>query len=120
MDSQLVMPIVGLISGITALAGAATAFIKQHTQIARQKAELDKVKADRSSTGERRDRENQEVHDMLLRHSFEIQHIKDTQSHHIEVVRDVQDTCSVLNTNVAKLSVVVENLAEIVKEMKAK
>ena len=81
-------------------------------------AGLIKIIADRRATKIDRDSDSQKLHDMILKHDFAITTLKDNQALTATVVDDLRDTCSTLNTSVAKLDVNVGNLAEAIKELK--
>ena len=100
-----------LIAAIVAFLGALTMLVKVYTDILR-------IKADRSSTKEARDKDSQELHDQVLKNTLAITTLKDNQALHATVMDDLRDAVSVLNTNVAKLGVVVDNLSEAVRELK--
>lgn len=103
-DPKFIAAMVALIVNIGAL-------VKVYTDILR-------IKADRLSTKENRDSDSQQLHDMILKHDFAITTLKDNQALTATVVDDLRDTCSTLNTSVAKLDVNVGNLAEAIKELK--
>ena len=100
-----------LIAAIVAFLGALTMLVKVYTDILR-------IKADRSSTKEVRDKDSQELHDKVLAQGFAIQQLKDAQSLTSTVVDDLRDQCSTLNSNIVKLDVNVANLTEAIKEMR--
>lgn len=81
-------------------------------------AGLIKIIADRRATKIDRDSDSQKLHDMILKHDFAITSLKDSQALTATVVDDLRDTCSTLNTSVAKLDVNVGNLAEAIKELR--
>lgn len=67
------------------------------------------VEKDRAETKTQRDTDSQQIHDTLLKHSFEITNIKGQQDHHGEVLEDLTKQLALLNTNVVKLQVTIEN-----------
>lgn len=77
-----------------------------------------KIDGERKTTKELRDKDSLEVHDTLLKHSFQIQQLKDAQLLTSTVVDDLRDTCSQLNSNIVKLDTNVQNLTEVVRELK--
>lgn len=81
-------------------------------------AGLIKIIADRRATKIDRDSDSQKLHDMILKHDFAITSLKDSQALTATVVDDLRDTCSTLNTSVAKLDVNVGNLADAIKELR--
>lgn len=100
-----------LIAALVGFIVAATALIKMWTDILA-------IRRDRLSTKETRDKDSQDMHDEIIRLKMQITQIKDNQDHHAEIMEDLRDTTALLNTNVAKLGVVVDTLSETVKEMK--
>ena len=100
-----------LIVAIIAFLAAGTALLKQITDML-------KMKAQRQETKELRDADSLAMHDELLKHSMMITQLKDNQALHATVMDDLRDTTAALNTNVAKLGVVVDGLAEAVKELR--
>lgn len=104
LDPKLVVAIIAFLASLTALA-------KQITDNLR-------MKADRADTKAIRDADSAKLHDDVLKHTMQIAQLKDNQAMHATVMDDLRDTTAALNTNVAKLGVVVEGLAEAVKELK--
>lgn len=104
MDPQLIGAIIGLITATTLL-------IKVWTDIA-------KIKRDRMETRDARNKDSLALHDAVLKHEFAITALKDNQSLNATVVDDLKDQVGILNTNVVKLTVVVEQLGETMKELK--
>ena len=100
-----------LIPAVVLVLTAAAGLIKVWTEIA-------KVKADRLASKETRDKDSLEIHDTILKHSFQLQQLKDAQSLTATVVDDLRDTCSQLNSNIVKLDTNVLNLTEVVKELR--
>ena len=100
-----------LVVAIIAFLAALTALVKQITDVL-------KLKAQRQETKEARDADSLSMHDELLKHSMLITQLKDNQALHATVMDDLRDTTQLLNTNVAKLGVVVDGLAEAIKELK--
>ena len=77
-----------------------------------------KIDGERKTTKELRDKDSLEVHDTLMKHSFQITQLKDQQALISTVVDDLRDTCSQLNTNIVKLDTNVQNLTEVVRELR--
>lgn len=100
-----------LIAAVVLLLTTGAGLLKVWTEIA-------KVKADRLATRVDRDRDSLEVHDTLLKQGFQIQQCRDALALYQTVQDDLKTELNILNTNVAKLTVVVENLGETVKEMR--
>lgn len=103
-NPEFIAAVIGLILAITML-------VKVYTDIL-------KIKADRLQTKEERNKDSQDLHDTVLKHTMQIGQLKDTLTLHNTVMTDMQSAMSELNVNCAKLSVVVEQLADTVKELK--
>ena len=101
-----------------ALIGAVVLLLTNTAAAIKMWADIAKTKADRAEVGAKRDADSQTLHDMILKHDFAIATLKDNQALTATVVDDLRDTCSTLNTSVAKLDVNVGNLAEAIKELK--
>lgn len=96
-----------LITNVVAFLAAATAFIKSKmTDNARAQTKIERDKAE------------QEIRDMVLKHDFAITQIKDNQALMNTVLDDLRDTCGQLNVNIVRLDSTVANLAETMKELK--
>lgn len=100
-----------LIAALVGFIIAATALIKMWTDILA-------IRRDRMSTKETRDKDSQDMHDELIKLKMQVTQVKDNQDHHAQIMEDLRDTTALLNTNVAKLGVVVDTLSETVKELK--
>ena len=77
-----------------------------------------KVVKDRIATKLERDKDSTELHDKVLKLEFTTQQLKDSQALTAQVVDDLRDQCSTLNTNIVKLDMAVANLTEVIKELK--
>lgn len=76
------------------------------------------IEADRAATKASRDDDSMAIHDKLLKHDFLLTQLKDSQSLNATAVDDLRDQVSLLNTNIVKLTVIVEHLSESIKEVK--
>lgn len=103
-DPKFIAAVIALIVNVAALVKAYTDIIK--------------IKSDRAETKSARDADAAKLHDDVLKHTMQIAQLKDNQALHATVMDDLRDTTQLLNTNVAKLGVVVESLAESIKELK--
>lgn len=104
MSNELIAAIVGLVLAVTAL-------VKMYTEIL-------KIKKDRLNTKETRDKDSLELHDQVLKNTFQIQQLKDNQALTATVVDDLRDQCSALNTNIVRLDTNVSNLTDAIKDLK--
>ena len=102
-----------LIGAIVLLLTNLAAWLKTASDVAKQKV-------DRAETKLTRDKDSQELHDAVIKHGFQLQALKDDVVLHNTVMSDMQSAMNELNVNCAKLSIVVEQLAETVKELRTK
>lgn len=95
-----------LIAAIIAILGALGALIKAYTDNI-------KIKNERAQTAQKRDNDSLELHDMIQRHEFEITRLKDEHVLYDTVLNDLRTEMSVLNKNIATLTVKVEMLVNV-------
>lgn len=69
-------------------------------------------KKDREVTKAVRNKDSQEIHDTLLRHTFQIDELKGQNVHHEQVLDDLNKQMGLLNTNIVKLQVTIENMGK--------
>lgn len=100
------------------MGGALIALVVALTALVKQITDILKIRSEREATKSERDGDSQSIHDTLLKHDFLITQLKDNQALTATVVDDLRDTCSQLNTSIAKLDVNVENLTKVVESLK--
>lgn len=103
--------IAAIVGAVVLCLGNLAAWLKTASDVAKQKA-------DRLLTKETRDADSQELHDKVLKLEFTTQQLKDNQALTAQVVDDLRDQCSTLNTNIVKLDMAVANLTEVIKELR--
>ena len=103
--------IAAIVGAVVLCLGNLAAWLKTASDVAKQKA-------DRLLTKETRDADSQELHDKVLKLEFTTQQLKDNQALTAQVVDDLRDQCSALNTNIVKLDMAVANLTEVIKELR--
>lgn len=101
-----------------ALIGAVVLFLTNTAAAVKLWVEVHKQKADRAEVGARRDKDSQELHDLVLKHSFMISELRDNQAHHAQVFDDLRDQVCALNVTVAELTITIKNLMEKITELK--
>ena len=106
MSNELIAAIIACLLSVSGLATACATYVK--------------IKSERLKTKGERDKDSLAIHDMLLKHDFAITSLKDNQTLNATVVDDLKDQVNLLNTNVVKLTVVVEQLGETMRELKDK
>lgn len=100
-----------IVGVIVALLGSIATFIKS-------RADVKNIKEDRSATAVVREKDSQELHDIVLKHGFMIRELKDNQAHHAQVFDDLRDQVCALNVTVAELTITIKNLMEKITELK--
>lgn len=103
--------IAAIVGAVVLCLGNLAAWLKTASDVAKQKA-------DRLLTKETRDADSQELHDKVLKLEFTTQQLKDNQALTAQVVDDLRDQCSTLNTNIVKLDMAVANLTDVIKELR--
>ena len=71
-----------------------------------------KIGNDRAKTKEQRDTDSQNIHDDILKLQFKVSEIDGRTVKHETLIEDMRQQLSELNTNIVRLSVVVEELAK--------
>jgi hypothetical protein len=77
-----------------------------------------KIKNDRKSTKESRDQDSLNIHDALLKHSFQITALKDAQQLHAQWMEDMKSMINAMNIAIAKLDTAVASLNDAIRELK--
>lgn len=103
--------IAAIVGAVVLCLGNLAAWLKTASDVAKQKA-------DRLLTKETRDADSQELHDKVIKLEFTTQQLKDNQALTAQVVDDLRDQCSTLNTNIVKLDMAVANLTDVIKELR--
>lgn len=103
---------------IAALVGAAVlclgnlaAWLKTASEVARQKA-------DRLLTKESRDKDSANLHDAVMKNTWEIAQLKDMSCHRDQVIEQLQQQITILNSTMATTNVKLDTLTEAIKELK--
>ena len=78
-----------------------------------------KIRSERKASAKTRDDDSLKIHDELLKHSFELQALKDDRVLVHQTQDDLQKQISALSESVAKLSVSVEHFSKAVDELRA-
>lgn len=69
-----------------------------------------KIDNDRQKTKVERDADSQDLHDKLLKMEFDVANMKGEVGHHKDVLEDLRNQVNLLNVNIVKLTVSLENL----------
>ena len=71
-----------------------------------------RIDGERSKTKEIRDTDSQQIHDDLLKLKFKVSELDGKTVKHEQVIDDLREQINILNQNVVRLSVVIEQLAK--------
>lgn len=69
-----------------------------------------KIDDERQKTKVERDADSQDLHDKILKMEFDVANIKGEVGHHKDVLEDLRNQVNILNINIVKLTVSLENL----------
>lgn len=69
-----------------------------------------KIDNERQKTKVERDADSQDLHDKILKMEFDVANIKGEVGHHKDVLEDLRNQVNILNINIVKLTVSLENL----------
>lgn len=79
-----------------------------------------KMEQDRNTTKVNRDADSQAIHDDILKLKFDVTHLKDTVVLHDTLLSDISKQINILSTNIAILTQKIDNLNNIITEIKSK
>lgn len=79
---------------------------------------LQSIKTDRETTKIARDKDSQELHDIVQKNTWEINNLKMEAQHRDTLLDDLRAQCNELNTNLALVSQKLDSLVEAIKELK--
>lgn len=118
MTPEIIAAIVGVLSGLGGLIGALTIYIKQRTKLDAARNDIQAITNSRVETAERRDREMQDLKEIVNKHTWGIDHLKDEMSHRDTLLDDLRAQVAALNTTLAVVGQKIETLIEAIKELK--
>jgi DNA repair exonuclease SbcCD ATPase subunit len=111
MTPEIIAAIVACLMGIAGLIAAITAWVKAKTS-------TEQIKAERLRTKESRDKDSQDLHDAVMKNTWEISQLKDMSCHRDQVIEQLQQQISILNSTMATTNVKLDTLTEAIKELK--
>ena len=76
-----------------------------------------KIDGQRQETKAVRDADTREIREKLQAHEFEIANLKGSARHHGEVLDELREQINILNVNLAKNTVTIDNLAKVVEQL---
>ena len=74
------------------------------------------VEKDREATKKTRDEDSQSIHDTLLKHDFKLSELAGIVNLHRDKLDSIDKQLTIVNTELVKLNVQVEHLADALKE----
>ena len=74
-----------------------------------------KIGSDRQATKVTRDNDSQELHDDLLKVKFKVTELDGRTQHHATLLEDLRTQMALLNNNIVKMSVMIDNFYELMK-----
>lgn len=111
MTPEIIAAVVSCLLGVAGLIAAVTAWVKAKT-------ESERIRAERLSTKQERDIDNQAIHDSILKLQFEVTSLKGTSVLHAEHIEDLNKQSATLNTTLAQVLTKLDNISETLKELK--
>lgn len=79
---------------------------------------LAEQRLDREKTKISRDADSQDLHDQILKNTWDIATLKESSSHRDTLIGDLQKQINALNTTLASTNVKLDTLVEAIKELK--
>lgn len=103
---------------IAALVGAAVLCLGNLAAWLKTASDVAKQKADRLITKSARDQDSADLHDAVMKNSWDIQSLKDMAGHRDQVIDQLQQQITILNSTMATTNVKLDTLTEAIKELK--
>ena len=103
--------IAALVGAVVMCLGNLAAWLKTASDVAKQKA-------DRLITKSARDQDSADLHDAVMKNTWEINQLKDMAGHRDQVIEQLQQQISILNSTMATTNVKLDTLTEAIKELK--
>lgn len=103
---------------IAALVGAVVMCLGNLAAWLKTASDLAKQKADRLITKSARDQDSADLHDAVMKNTWEISQLKDMSCHRDQVIEQLQQQISILNSTMATTNVKLDTLTEAIKELK--
>lgn len=103
---------------IAALVGAAVLCLGNLAAWLKTASDVAKQKADRLLTKSVRDQDSASLHDAVMKNTWEINQLKDMAGHRDQVIEQLQQQITILNSTMATTNVKLDTLTEAIKELK--
>lgn len=118
MDAQLTVAIIACLGALTTLAGAVTLYVKQKTENAKRKSQIEEIVTDREKVARERDERERLLRDALQKAEWEIVRLKEQQSLLDTKMTEQSKVSGILNVEIVKLGTKMDQILETLKEMK--
>lgn len=118
MDAQLTVAIVACLGALTTLAGAVTLYVKQKTENAKRKSQIEEIVTDREKVARERDERERLLRDALQKAEWEIVRLKEQQSLLDTKMTEQSKVSGILNVEIVKMGTKLDQVLETLKEMK--
>lgn len=118
MDAQLTVAIVACLGALTTLAGAVTLYVKQKTENAKRKSQIEEIVTDREKVARERDERERLLRDAIQKAEWEIVRLKEQQSLLDTKMTEQSKVSGILNVEIVKLGTKMDQILETLKEMK--
>lgn len=103
--------IAALVGAVVMCLGNLAAWFKTASDVAKQKA-------DRLITKSARDQDSADLHDAVMKNTWDIATLKESSSHRDTLIEDLQKQINALNTTLASTNVKLDTLTEAIKELR--
>lgn len=103
---------------IAALVGAAVLCLGNLAAWFKTASDVAKQKADRLITKSARDQDSADLHDAVMKNTWDIATLKESSSHRDTLIEDLQKQINALNTTLASTNVKLDTLTEAIKELR--
>ena len=100
------------------LIGAAVLLLTNTAAAVKLWGDVQKTKADRIQTAQLRNKDSADLHDAVMKNTWEIQALKDMSGHRDQVIEQLQQQISILNSTMATTNVKLDTLVDAIKELK--
>ncbi len=118
MDAQLTVAIIACLGALTTLAGAVTLYVKQKTENAKRKSQIEEIVTDREKVARERDERERLLRDALQKAEWEIVRLKEQQSLLDTKMTEQSKVSGILNVEIVKMGTKLDQVLETLKEMK--
>lgn len=103
---------------VAAVVGAVVLLLSNTAALVKVWADNAKTKEDRAATRVARDQDSQALHDAVQKATWDIAAIKNENGHREQVIEQLQQQISILNSTMATTNTKLDMLCDVIKELK--